>query len=484
LIFIFDEFTKKYQLTIDGDDHENICVSQSPTKRDCVMDVSQYASALTNKPCYKLSRHQKEAVGLLQIGTFLEYFDLMLYVHMAVVLNGLFFPAMDTKTEAVMGALTFSSVYLLRPVGALIFGYIGDMIGRKVTVVLTTMMMAITCIILATLPTYSEIGITATYVFFMCRILQGMSSMGEVVGSQIYAVELIQEPRRHLAVSLINWCTMVGGLAALLITTYVINVAGNWRTAFWVGSCVAVVGSVARVRLRETPDFCNHLKDLRLKIRESQKNKLKFLYSECWRELKKKKTLAYTSIMQPYPVSFYVAYIYFNIYLKKTFDLSPEYLVTHNLKTSIASVVFNLAICWLVTKHLPLKIYKVKIYVFIAALILTMFALNNNPSYMEISLIQIAFITIGLDTMPTNGIFMQNFAISQRFSVVSITWAASRLTAHLIFISSLVYLNEIIGFNALLVVFTPLIAMALWGLRYFERLEKQKRNEYEFFSKA
>ena len=226
------------------------------------MDVTQYASALSNEPCYKLSRHQKEAVGLLQIGTFLEYFDLMLYVHMSVVLNGLFFPKMDLKTEAVMGALTFSSVYLLRPVGALIFGYIGDMIGRKVTVVLTTMMMAVTCIVLATLPTYNEIGITATYVFFCCRILQGMSSMGEVVGSQIYAVELIQEPRRHLAVSLINWCTMVGGLAALLITSYVINVAGNWRTAFWIGSCIAVIGSIARVRLRETPDFSNHLKDL------------------------------------------------------------------------------------------------------------------------------------------------------------------------------------------------------------------------------
>lgn len=445
------------------------------------MSLVTQTSELSGKRCYKFSRVQKEAVGLLQIGTFLEYFDLMLYVHMSVVLNGLFFPKMDTKTEAVMGALTFSSVYLLRLVGALIFGYIGDMIGRKVTVVLTTLMMSVTCIVLATLPTYNEIGITATYVFFCCRILQGMSSMGEVVGSQIYAVELIQEPRRHLAVNLINWCTMVGGLAALLITNYVVNVAGNWRTAFWIGSCIAVIGSIARVRLRETPDFCNHIKDLRLKIRETKKSKMELLYSECWKELKNKKAWAYTYIMQPYPVSFYVAYIYFNIYLKKTFNLSPEYLVTHNLKTSIASVVFNLAICWLVTKHLPLKIFKVKICVFIPVLILIMFSLNNNPSYMEITLIQIAFITIGLDTMPTNGIFIQNFAMAQRFSVVSIVWAISRLTAHLIFISSLVYLNEIMGFNALLVVFIPLITMTWWGLKYFERLEKQRENAYKMF---
>lgn len=186
--------------------------------------------------------------------------------------------------------------------------------------------------------------------------------------------------------------------------------------------------------------------------------------------------------MQPFPVSFYVAYIYFNIYLKKTFNLNPEYLVTHNLKISIASVVFNLGLCWIVTKYRPLELYKAKIYVFIAILILTIFTLNYNPSYMDISLIQIAFITIGLDTLPTNGVYIQNFAMAQRFTVVSITWAVSRMTAHLIFISGLVYLNEIIGFNALLVVYTPLIAMAWWGLKYFEKLEKQRANSYKMFT--
>ena len=445
------------------------------------MSIATHKLGLSDKRCYKFSRSQKEAVGLLQIGTFPEYFDLMLYVHMAVVLNGLFFPKMDTKTEAVMGALTFSSVYLLRPVGALIFGYIGDMIGRKVTVVLTTMIMAITCIILATLPTYSEIGITATYVFFMCRILQGMSSMGEAVGSQVYAVELIQEPRRHLAVGLIDWCTVIGGMAALLITTYVINVSGNWRTAFWIGSCIAVIGSIARVRLREAPDFCNHLKDLRLKIIESKKSKFSYLYRECLHELKNKKSLAYTLIMQPYPVSFYVAYIYFNIYLKKTFNLTPEYLVTHNLRTSIVSVTFYFLLCLLVTKYRPLTIYRVKTTIFTISFLFIVILLNNNPTYIQIAIIQMLFITIGLGVLPTNGVFIQNFAMTQRFSVVSITWAASRLTAHLIFISGLVYLNEIMGFNALLVVYIPLITMAWWGLKYFERLEKQRENLHNMF---
>jgi len=78
-----------------------------------------------------LTREQREAVGLLSIGTFLEYFDLMLYVHMAVLLNELFFPKTDPFTSSLLTAFSFCSTYFLRPFGALIFGYIGDMFGRK-----------------------------------------------------------------------------------------------------------------------------------------------------------------------------------------------------------------------------------------------------------------------------------------------------------------------------------------------------------------
>ena len=80
-----------------------------------------------------LTREQKEAVGLLSIGTFLEYFDLMLFVHMAVLLNELFFPKTDPFTGSLLSAFAFCSTYLLRPFGALIFGYIGDNIGLSAT---------------------------------------------------------------------------------------------------------------------------------------------------------------------------------------------------------------------------------------------------------------------------------------------------------------------------------------------------------------
>ena len=205
----------------------------------------------------KLTREQKEAVGLLSIGTFLEYFDLMLYVHMAVLLNELFFPKTDLFTASLLSAFAFCSVFVLRPFGALIFGYIGDKIGRKATVVITNFLMSISCIIMATLPTYEQIGITAAWLVTICRMLQGLSSMGEIVGAEIYLTEFIKPPKQYPMVMLIAIASMLGGTAALGMAFVATKFEFNWRIAFWVGAGIAVVGGVARTALKETTDFAD-----------------------------------------------------------------------------------------------------------------------------------------------------------------------------------------------------------------------------------
>ncbi|MGN7620106.1 MFS transporter [Rickettsia amblyommatis] len=87
----------------------------------------------------------------MSIGTFLEYFDLYLYVHMAVLLNKLFFPQADPQTALIYEAAALCSTYVFRPIGALIFGWLGDNIGRKSTIIITTLLMAIACFIMANL---------------------------------------------------------------------------------------------------------------------------------------------------------------------------------------------------------------------------------------------------------------------------------------------------------------------------------------------
>ena len=182
---------------------------------------------------HSLTREQKEAVGLLSIGTFLEYFDLMLFVHLSVLLNELFFPKTDPYIKSLITAAAFCSTYVMRPFGAIIFGWIGDNLGRKTTLIITTFMMSISCIIMSILPTYAQVGITASILVTLCRIIQGMSSMGEIVGAQLYLTEFIPVPLRYPAVATIALAASVGAFGALGVASLVLtNPSLSWRYAF------------------------------------------------------------------------------------------------------------------------------------------------------------------------------------------------------------------------------------------------------------
>ena len=220
-----------------------------------------------------LTKSQKESIGLLQIGTFLEYFDLMLYVHMAVLLNELFFPKTDPHTAALVSAFAFCSTFVLRPFGALIFGWLGDNIGRKSTVIITTMLMALSSLVMANLPTYAQIGITAAWVITICRMVQGVASLGEIVGAEVYLTETIKKPHCYPFVSFIAVSSVAGTVMALLIASLFTSFEMSWRIAFWIGSGVAAIGSVARTRLRETPEFADMTRRMKeLSITTSKKD--------------------------------------------------------------------------------------------------------------------------------------------------------------------------------------------------------------------
>ena len=210
---------------------------------------------------HSLTKEQKQAIGLLSIGTFLEYFDLMLYVHMAVLLNELFFPKTDPFTTSLLAALAFCSTYLIRPLGAVIFGYIGDNIGRTFTVVVTTTMMALSSLAIFFLPTYAQIGITASWLITILRMIQGLSSMGEIIGAELYLTELIKPPKQYFAVAFIVFMSSVGTFAALGMASIILQYNIDWRYAFLIGSFIALIGVIARTSLRETPEFLAAKKD-------------------------------------------------------------------------------------------------------------------------------------------------------------------------------------------------------------------------------
>ena len=434
-----------------------------------------------------LSRQQKEAVGLLQIGTFLEYFDLMLYVHMAVLLNELFFPKTDPHTAALLTALAFCSTFVLRPIGALIFGYIGDNIGRKTTVIITTMMMSISCVIMANLPTYAEIGIMAAWVVTICRIIQGMSSMGEIIGCQVYVTEITKPPVQYPAVSFIGVASSFGAVAALGIASLVTTSGLNWRIAFWIGAAIAVVGSVARLKLRETPEFIDMkrklLKDLDKKTlsgreKEIKSNAISQYIARCKQEKINKTTLAACFLIYGgWPLSFYLAYMYFNPTLRDTYGYSAEDIIFHNFILSIILLISNTIWGGLSYRVHPLKILKEKAKVFTVLALFLPFIILGASSHYHIFVLQVLLLVVSLCANPADAILIKNVPVFKRFTTTSFMYAASRAFIYIFTSFGLVYLTEFFGHWGLWSIVLPMTIGFLWSINHFENLENQKQHQ-------
>ena len=427
-----------------------------------------------------LRRDQKEAIGLLQIGTFLEYFDLMLYVHMGVLLNDLFFPKTDPHTASLIAAFAFCSTYVLRPFGALLFGWIGDHIGRKTTVIMTTMMMAVSCLIMANLPTYSQIGISAAWIVTICRILQGLSSMGERIGAEIYLTEITKPPASYPIVALVPISASLGVVFALVIATLVTTQGFNWRIAFWVGACVALIGSTARTRLRETPEFVDMKKRIQIAIEDSSRDGLEKAASllkstnSLWKEKINRKTSISFLVMQiPWAVWFFFIYVYCGQILKNKFGFTAGQIIQHNFLISLFQLLNDIVAFYLCSKIHPFKILKVKFFILLLFILLIPYLLSKNISSSDLFLIQAIFVFFAYDISPAKPIIYNKIPVFKRFTYSAFTYAIARALAYIITSFSFIYATESMGYYGLWAIMIPVSIMYIFGLKHFEALEEK-----------
>lgn len=429
-----------------------------------------------------LTRNQKESIGLLQIGTFLEYFDLTLYLHMAVLLDSLFFPKTDSHTAALISASAFCSIYIFRPFGALLFGYIGDTFGRRSTVVITTAMMSISCIVMANLPTYADIGIAAAWIVTICRITQGLSSMGEIMGATIYTTEITKPPLQYTIVSLVDVFACFGGIAALGIAVLVTQYEMNWRIAFWIGAGIAVIGSVARTKLRETPEWVDARRKISNSVQVCKPDEDWDVKSKKLKEIIKKEkisrttTLAFFASYCGWPLSFYLTYMYFNPTLKM-FGYTAENIIFHNFLLSIFQGALFLFLSIISCKISPLKISQWRGCGFLILTLVTPFLLMQAGTARDIFLMQICILTFSLSALPSNSIFIKHFPILKRFTAASVLYALTRVLMYIFTSFGLVYLTEWFGHYGLWIVMFPVTIAYLWGIRYFQYLENSTNRD-------
>jgi MFS family permease len=419
-----------------------------------------------------LKREHKEAIGLLSIGTFLEYFDLMLYVHLAVLLNELFFPKTDPYTEQLFVALAFCSTYFMRPFGALFFGWLGDNIGRKATVIITTTIMAVSCLVMANLPTYAQIGITATWVVTICRILQGMASMGEIIGAILYLTEMTKPPVQYPVAGFMSICSVLGTSAALGVAALVTSNGFDWRLAFWIGALIALVGTVARTTLRETPVFADAKKRIQVTFEKVDHDK-SAIESIPYKEKASFLTAASLFVIQcGYPMCFYLAYIHCGNLLKQQFGFTAAQVIQQNFIISIISFVIMIVIAFLSYKVNPLKILKVRASGFLIFAISSPYLFEYATSSLDIMMIQCYIMLFFLADFPAVPVFFKNFPVFKRFTYSSMIYALTRSVMSAVTSFGLVFLVHHLGNYGALALMLPVLLGFWLGVLHFEKLEK------------
>lgn len=198
---------------------------------------------------------QKKAVLAILIGNILEKYTTALYVFSTVFLAKYFFPE-DQKVLGFLG--TFAAGFLIRPIGGLLFGHIGDRIGRKMALVFAIFSVTFTSFVVAILPGYETLGGLASFILVICRILQGISASGEYSGAAVMITERFHDKNKGLLSGLLP-ATSIGGLfigaCVVWFCSWSIMPVWAWRVPFGVAGVVGVIGLYLRLNLRESPIF-------------------------------------------------------------------------------------------------------------------------------------------------------------------------------------------------------------------------------------
>lgn len=204
-----------------------------------------------------------EAVVASTVGTTIEWYDFFLYgAAAATVFPKLFFPEQTPFVGQILAFLTFTMGFVARPLGGVIFGYLGDRLGRKATLVATLLLMGISTVVIGCLPTTASVGVWAPIALTFLRILQGIGVGGEWGGAVLLALESGHRGKRGFYAS---W-PQVGVPLGLLLSTGVFALVQKqmpeeeflewgWRVPFWLSGLLIVVGLVIRGRIAETPLF-------------------------------------------------------------------------------------------------------------------------------------------------------------------------------------------------------------------------------------
>src|SRR5689334_15230662 len=209
-----------------------------------------------------MTREEKKVIFASSLGTVFEWYDFYLYGALATIIAKQFFAALDPTAAFIAALLAFASGFLVRPFGALVFGRLGDMIGRKYTFLVTITIMGLSTFLVGVLPGYGTIGAAAPIILILLRLLQGLALGGEYGGAATYVAEHAPHGKRGLHTSWIQTTATLGLFLSLLVIlatrTWIGEeafAAWGWRVPFLISLVLLVFSVYIRMKLNESPTF-------------------------------------------------------------------------------------------------------------------------------------------------------------------------------------------------------------------------------------
>jgi Sugar (and other) transporter len=219
------------------------------------------ATAIAQGGSSGLTQGHVRVIAASSIGTMFEWYDFYLYGSLAAIIAKQFFSALNPTSGYIVALMAFAAGFFVRPFGALLFGRLGDLIGRKYTFLITIIIMGSSTFLVGLIPNYASIGVAAPIILIALRLLQGLALGGEYGGAATYVAEHAPPGKRGFYTSFIQITATFGLFLSLIVILLCRNALGKdfdewgWRIPFWVSFFLLLISVYIRLQLQESPMF-------------------------------------------------------------------------------------------------------------------------------------------------------------------------------------------------------------------------------------
>lgn len=311
--------------------------------------MSEHAQPLDAASGASTSNATQKVIFASSLGTVFEWYDFFLYGALAAVISKQFFAGVNDTTAFIFALMAFAAGFIVRPFGALVFGRLGDMIGRKYTFLATIILMGIATFCVGLLPNYASIGIAAPIILVVLRMLQGLALGGEYGGAATYVAEHAPIGKRGFHTSWIQSTATLGLLLSLLVVLGCRYFTGDqfevwgWRIPFLLSIVLLGISTWIRLSLHESPAY--------LKMKEegkASKAPIRESFGK-WENLKVV-LIALFSINAGQAVTFYAAQFYVLFFLTQFLKMDPAVANSLLIISVVIGAPFFIIFGWLSDK--------------------------------------------------------------------------------------------------------------------------------------